>query len=450
VHPGPLNNMAKLKASYAASFIGCAVLGMVAATFWPHSLALARLVLLADAVVTILILFRQAIRNEALLILYLLLSYYIFPFPVNVFFGGLDALGVTIVQTLGDRGFQFPEDTIMYSNLLVVFKNVLMLGCLGIAARHSSWENEREDRLEHWVAIGALLVVLVSLRMFINHAFLDIALTFLAIYAAASIAGRVVQKTGFSVAWGVALLATMAGISVILTRSREPIALVFLYVLFLYGRRFRMRSWQVGGFLLFGLFLVVAYGAVREGASAFANVGLVGFEALGESGNMHLIGGHVVGLTDRNLLPSELREDVLDKLLRSVPFIPKGDMLADRYVGVFYPTIAQEGGGFAYPVVAELFTVAYLPGVVAGAFLIGTLVKMLLLRARSTFELVAFFFIFLGLVRRETVLTAITALSVVAVWLALRAVVTLLREATRKPKPSAIDAFKRGDPRVPT
>src|SRR6266566_5263147 len=118
-----------MRLKYSTGFSICAAIGTIVVVFWPANYTLAFLLLTADAAVTVFVLLRRVIRNEVLLIFYLILSYYIFPFPANAFLGSLEPLDLTIVQTLSARGFEFPTDTILYSNLLIVFKNIFVLAC---------------------------------------------------------------------------------------------------------------------------------------------------------------------------------------------------------------------------------------------------------------------------------------------------------------------------------
>src|SRR5206468_3659880 len=193
-----------------------------------------------------------------------------------------------------------------------------------------------------------LLLVLLIAEMLMSHAFLNIALTFLLIYLAVNVARSLTERTDFSVWWAMFIVGALSMISFMLTRSREPIAIVFLFLVFLHAKKHKEQPWKLVTLLLAGFCAVVLYGALRDGGGIADVLGMVGIEALGEGGTVHLIGSHVVGLSTRDLLPAELDESILQKAARVVPFVAKEEMLADRYITIFYPNIASQGGGFAY------------------------------------------------------------------------------------------------------
>src|SRR5258708_6693831 len=310
-----------MKVKNSSAFLACTLFGVIAIALWPANINIGILLLVADAIVMAFVLFHRVIKNEAVLILYLVLSYYIFPFPANAFLGALDPLDVTIVQTLSARGYEFPVDTILYSSLLIVFKNTFVLACgNAVVGRTATLTRRAGETKQHWVSVTALLLVLIMTEMLISHAFLNIALSFLLIYLAVHVARRLLERTDFSIGWTVAIIAGMSIVSFALTRSREPIAIVFLFLVFLHANRTKEGPWKFVAMILGGLFLVILYGALRDGGSMSAVLGMAGIEALGESGTVAFIGSHPVGLGSRDLLPAEVDGSIFPKSAPCVPF----------------------------------------------------------------------------------------------------------------------------------
>lgn len=408
-------------------YLFMAITALSAPFVFSEQMELLRYVLILDLVATLFILIKRYIRNELILILYLIINYYIYAFPINHIMGMVSIDDVTIIQTLSARGLNFPADYMLYVITLIVFKNILMF-TLSVGKSIGSVSCQRIGIMKpiEILSIGVLLAIFIIMKKTSGHAFFSIGIYFLIICLLIHYAMKLNSICKYNIFSAFAILIFLTYISFLITRSREPIAIVFLFFVFAYGKKYGPYSIKSLTLIIACFFLIVIYAALRSNGSFENLLSGGGIEALGESGTSQLVGSHLVGIDNREELPIELNEGFISKIKRLLPFLSKDKMLADKYTMLFYPEISAAGGGFGYPLVAELYIFGGLFAVVFVAFFIGKFIRWFLARFNSTIAYIAFLLVFVPLMRREISLLAITVISIGTIMFIIKSMSVLL------------------------
>lgn len=333
--------------------------------------------LFLDFIVSLLTIFKKKIKNPISMLFYLLINYYIFILPISIFWGAYDFNSLTIVGTLSSRGLDIPHDILFYMLLSIIFKNCFFctMFLMGDRVEDSQLFLYRFNSSIFivWVCV---LIGLILIGLIVQHAFITIGKYYIMLLILSNIVLFLWKRFNFKLIFGVGILATLTILSGYITRSRGPMVLLFFlfYIVFSNNSLNKANntiSIKSVSFILFGLLVITWISVFRTNNSLteFFQFNWVG--TVGESGIINLIGSHLVGLFERGELPIELCESFFEKILRILPFIDTRPMLADKYVNYFYPQIANAGGGFSYPLVAELYVLGGIIGVVLGAFFLG-------------------------------------------------------------------------------
>lgn len=364
----------------------------------------------------------KAVRNEFALLFCALSILYSHSFIFEAVIGLTNPQSFAIVINLASRGLDLVPDSSAILLAAILFRNATLLGwwrrlsfSLGIGAMLAS-ARVLDILLVSMLAIGAYVAVALT-----KISILSLLYANLVIFASVLVSILAARQLGFRLVPTMLVIMAAALVMLAVGRSRLPIMVVSLSLLTIVSSVVKPRVFHQ---VLLGTVLLVVFlgfGYLRESVADRGTREGTGVLSLEETGNMHLVGAHLVGIASRGQLPSELRESVLAKILRAVPG-SGGSMLADRYIWSFFPEIAASGGGFAYPAIAEWFVVGGVIGVAIAGCLFGVLAGALLPHVRSGFACCLVIIVLAQFFRQEL---AATLLTIVALLLGSFAIVII-------------------------
>lgn len=194
----------------------------------------------------------------------------------------------------------------------------------------------------------------------------------------------------------------------LITRSRLPFAVIGMYLL---TRLIEERKYIKSS--LFAILILIAtavYGVIR---TDFDHDGIQphilfekGISFQGEQGNVFIVAASLIGQAYDDLLPTALKSNVLQSILNLIPLSSK-NILAINYMNYYYSDL--DGGGFAYPLSAELYGSWGTLGVLVGGYSIGLICR--LYDIKSTIGYVAFLIFSLQLFRQTLDSSIVTLIS---------------------------------------
>lgn len=419
------------------NWLGAAPLAamLLAAIVWWDALVQDPVLLVGFALLELIMLaamhFRGILRNEFAVLFLVMSLVYSHSFVFEALIGLTEPETFAIVINLSALGLELIEDSAAMFLASMLLRMAVLLGWWGrIGEPLKIGEALASIRVGDVILVGLLsfasfilalatkisIIVLLAGNLFIS---------FVAIFWIV-----VARRFGFRLVPLMLVIAVAAGLLLALGRSRLPIMVVSLSLLTIYLSRGKVTLWQQVTIGLSVLVIFLMFGFLRESVGDRGDREGAGVLSLEETGNMHLIGAHIVGLASRGDLPPTLDESILDKVLRAVPGSGM-EMLADRYIWAFFPELAAGGGGFAYPFVGEWFSAGGVLGVVAVGLIFGGLMAVLGRRVRSSYAVTILLVFFGQLLRQElsaSMLTLITLLAGSVMLQVLRQIVVLCSE----------------------
>lgn len=371
--------------------------------------SLLTVICLVDIIATFKIFMSDDVDDPIFKLFLILFSYYCYALFLNDINGLIDVSKIAFVQTLKTKGLVPNVDIARFLYLSILFKNTFLY-FFYVSDKNFNFNkavySSRFSNGNLWY-IEALLVVLFILSMTLPYGpisfFMILSLCILAINFYCLSFDKSSIKALF-------MLILVILLSFWITRSRNVISVVLSFAIVNSIAVKGVRSTRTMLIICLSFLAISGYGvlrAVRYNDQPLWQIidttlsGEQGIEALGESGSIFLVGSHLVGLASRNQLPDEIQDNLESKLLRIVPLIEKDEMLADRYVKYFYPTFYEQGGGFAFPLVAELFIYAGALGVVLGASLIAKSLAFFFSKSSDLNSVVLGLYVIVKLTRQE-------------------------------------------------
>jgi hypothetical protein len=391
---------------------------------------------MTDLLVMALLIVTRVIRNELILLFCALSLLYSHSFLFEAVIGLSDPESFAIVINLTIRGLDLIADSCAVMLAAILFRLAALVGAWSLTGRAQGvGERLAATHFSDVVIIAFVAVAATIVGLATSISIVILLGVNLSIAAIGLIAVVVARKFGFGLVAIFLVLICSAVLLLATGRSRLPIMVVAICLLVVYFSRSQATIWTaaaLGGFVLV-IFLMFGYlrEAVGDRGVRDASTGVLSLE---ETGNMHLVGAHIVGLSSRGELPGALHESLLSKFLRSIPGANR-PMLADRYVEEFFAEVADAGGGFAFPAVAEWYAAGGRLGDVAAGLLLGFVAAVLAPRLRSGYALCMAFVFVAQFFRQEiaaSLLTIVTLLAGSGVLLASRQVLILGSQPVRE------------------
>ena len=378
-----------------------------------------------DLFFTILILVKFTPKNQIILIVLFLMTYYIDIVGLSHLFGIIDYEQMAAVNQLRSKGMDIPADFCRYQLILVVFKNVLMFFLLlkDDQRQKINWESiDSEGHNISTATLGVAVLGCVGLLLLTHRGFFGIGFRFLGVIFIIHM--LLCKRLRENITLLILALIAIIYISFMVTRSRTVVAIIMLYLFAYFVQKYGTFSFPSLALLVFTLVTIALYAEYRNvdtrpsGSELIERITSRGVETRGEAGIVFVIGSHVAGLADYDLSGTFLADTIFSKIWRAIPLAPgKSDMLAVQYVEEYWPSVYDKGGGFAFSGIAESFLYGSWKGdayagrvgsilggwacVILYAYLLSCALKWLILRAGNIYWRVLTLFVLVHIVRSE-------------------------------------------------
>jgi hypothetical protein len=332
--------------------------------------------------------------------------------------------------TLISQGLSPTQDVPLYFSLASAFKYALILS---LKYFRCSISDELTDRRVRPFILFIVFISLIILSYFIDIAILGVGVRLIAI-TIILVAWAWVAKN-FATSFFQKLIAFLIFTLLLffVTRSRLEIGVLLLFIFYTEiksGSRPSIK--RLFAYSLIGLMLLNIYAAFRDGQNVELQSFNQGVVSEGESGNIVLLGAFLLGKANEGNIDNNLDVSFWSKILTIVPGIDGKIILADKAMIAYFPDI--EEGGFAYPLMADLFTSGGIAFVVISGFAIGFLLQIM--RPYGLFTFSAFCVFVLQLFRQELAISFLTLISYAIFLFVIRLIHIMLASSKYTPEAS--------------
>jgi len=356
--------------------------------------------------VTFIFLYFKARGNIIGIIFLLIHAYYSVAFVAEFLSRNQIEGNMAFLGTLISFGMQPERDLVVYLALVTLFKYGLVYG-LGFKAQE---ERSFARITVPWTVLVITCSVTWMLASVTGAAIFILALRGMILALMCAVFLACWKRFSYGFPGGIALLIAAFVILVTVTRSRlEFSSLLLLFLIVTLSRSKRIPWQRLGLVVVLGVLLTNFYGALRDSdqvstASYFQSTVITE----GESGNILLLGAFVIGQDISGQLPASLNPSTLERLRILIPGLPNKVIMADQFMAEYLPAVAEEGGGFAFSIIADLYVWGGVMLIVICGVACG---KVLLVAVRNDVTSLAFFFMFiLQLYRQELLVSVLTLL----------------------------------------
>lgn len=349
------------------------------------------------------LIFSGTIKNELALLFCALSLFYTYSFYLEALVGLTQPDSFTIVFNLSQLGLDLVRDGASMVLASVVFRNAVLIGWWPRLARRSRIHLALTSvRVFDVVLVGSLGVVCKVAGAVTGISIISLLGGYFYIVFVAMLCVFVARRFGFGLFATLSILAVAFVGLLLMDRSRLQIVVSSLALMMAMRAVSRLELYKLVLVGLTAIILFLTFGYFREAEQDRGDSIGTGVFSQEEAGNIHLVGAHIVGMTDRGELPAELTESILPKMLRAIPGASGDRMLADQYIWLNFPDVAAAGGGFAYSIVAEMYSIFGRGGVALAGIMIGVMFSALFFEIKRPFAACASLIFLTQFLRQES------------------------------------------------
>lgn len=359
----------------------CLVSILILATSLTHSFLdsnnLFYILIIADFCVTAHILLRRSVGFFGLL--FIISSYaYSHVFLIENIIFNIDLQKIAYYQNLQNFGvdverfmqFYVIVSIVFRSTFLLFYKERIVISFFGLTHGVPS------NRLFSKLALSLLITYSAS-----QLPYMPVAGYFLTLALVLALNDAIILKTRPKTLGLVLLFLFNIIVSMQLTRTRAFVVNIGILIFgYSFNKKFKnlVVMTGLGIVLIVSILLISEYRSSLEWKMVFDTER--GMFIQDEFGAIALQGAHIISLVDGNSIPSELHENLVEKLIRPIPLLNNAVekmMLADRYMKYFFYEMYIAGGGLAFCLVAEMYLFGSFSAVILSGALLGQLATFL-------------------------------------------------------------------------